>query len=580
MSRAKAARRLPAAPRRSLHMQFVRLLLLPLTVAFLLAAAGTVLVGYRAEMSAQATQRNDIADIYAHSLRKPLWDCDSTTSHGIVEALAHLPTVAAVALDDVCADRTLSSGAAIDAPRREMLARTVMYRDELQRDFTVGQLRIQFHPTSIRSTAMAVLWRYLAIFVVMLAVMLAGAALVFRRIVGQPLAGFRAAIDAHRPADDVQPSSAFSQAPRRNDELTDVMCAYDDLMQELHWRFKRQAALAHCAHTLLATSATDERPLVSVLDSVLQAVAAQRIYLVENTDDAHDAPAMTLTALAGAPLPDTPAVQAYCDAYARWRERFEAREQIVGNVADLPASEQAVLNLQAVQSLAAVPVWGQNHWYGFLCVHDLRRERRWSDDERIFLQTVADMIGAYQENDSHTRELAAVINKLRDNEKALMEIARRDPLTGLGNRIVLEEELSRAILRAQRAGHEGYVLLIDLDGFKPINDNYGHALGDFVLQEVARRLRTAVRRTDTVTRLGGDEFVVIIESGTLPCDLATLTAKLADAIAAPLLHDGHTLIVGASIGAARFPSDGTSSVPLLAQADQAMYAAKHLARQA
>src|SRR5690606_30960087 len=112
-------------------------------------------------------------------------------------------------------------------------------------------------------------------------------------------------------------------------------------------------------------------------------------------------------------------------------------------------------------------------------------------------------------------ELATVIGKLRNNEKALMQVVRVDSLTGLGNRIVLEEDLSFAVALALAEKSEGYLLLIDLDGFKIINDTHGHNAGDYVLQEVARRLRSAIRSSDTIARLGGDEFAVVLEGRSL-----------------------------------------------------------------
>lgn len=191
---------------------------------------------------------------------------------------------------------------------------------------------------------------------------------------------------------------------------------------------------------------------------------------------------------------------------------------------------------------------------------------------------MADIIGASLENDRQLRQLADAVEKLRDNEKTLMQLARRDPLTGLGNRLTLEEELERAVLRAQRNGQEGYLLLIDLNDFKLINDTYGHACGDLVLRVVAFRLKAAVRRTDIVTRYGGDEFVIIVESGPEPLDTDIIRAKLIETVSLPQTHDDATMTVGASIGFARFPTDGRSAAELLAHADRAMYRDKNVGR--
>lgn len=175
-------------------------------------------------------------------------------------------------------------------------------------------------------------------------------------------------------------------------------------------------------------------------------------------------------------------------------------------------------------------------------------------------------------------ELASVIEKLRNNEKALLQVVRVEPLTGLGNRIVLEEELSFAVALALLENSEGYLLLIDLDDFKIINDTHGHNAGDYVLQEVARRLRTAVRSTDTVARLGGDEFAVVLEGKSLAKAIPDLVQTLVGLISAPIEYEGKTLTVGASIGIASFPSDGSNLKTLLAHADRAMYATKQRKR--
>ena len=163
---------------------------------------------------------------------------------------------------------------------------------------------------------------------------------------------------------------------------------------------------------------------------------------------------------------------------------------------------------------------------------------------------------------------------MRNNEKHLVNAARRDQLTGLGNRLALEEALDRAIDRAQRSGHSGHVLLLDLNRFKPINDTHGHATGDEVLKKVAERLLASVRSTDTVARLGGDEFVVVIEDPTSAAALIKVGDTIREAIAQPIFLDGIELRVHASVGTASFPQDSLDSASLLAHADKAMYATK------
>ncbi len=158
-------------------------------------------------------------------------------------------------------------------------------------------------------------------------------------------------------------------------------------------------------------------------------------------------------------------------------------------------------------------------------------------------------------------------------EAELREKALHDALTGLPNRTLLNDRLASAVSGAQRQNVALSVLLLDLDGFKEVNDTWGHHAGDLVLVEVATRLTSALRDSDTAARLGGDEFVVLLP-GT-PVEGAVEAARtLVELIAAPIIIDGSSRTVGASIGISAFPDDGRSAEVLLARADTAMYEAK------
>lgn len=154
------------------------------------------------------------------------------------------------------------------------------------------------------------------------------------------------------------------------------------------------------------------------------------------------------------------------------------------------------------------------------------------------------------------------------------ELARRDPLTGLANRLLLRESLDASLERLNRFGEPCAVLLLDLDRFKPVNDTLGHALGDALLVKVADRLRSAVRTSDTVARVGGDEFVVIQGAVGQPEDAAVLARRLVDLIGRTYIIDGQLLTIGASVGIALAPQDGKDADRLLKQADLALYRAK------
>lgn len=152
--------------------------------------------------------------------------------------------------------------------------------------------------------------------------------------------------------------------------------------------------------------------------------------------------------------------------------------------------------------------------------------------------------------------------------------AMRDPLTGLPNRALFLDRAEQAIRAATRTGGRGAVLVLDLDGFKAVNDTRGHQAGDALLVEVGTRLCARVRASDTIARLGGDEFSVLLNGDVDTGDSARIARELQAAIEDPILIDGHTCRVSASIGRAHYPADGTEVTALLELADHAMYANK------
>lgn len=178
-----------------------------------------------------------------------------------------------------------------------------------------------------------------------------------------------------------------------------------------------------------------------------------------------------------------------------------------------------------------------------------------------------------QRVESRTRELELANSSLRENERTLSQLARQDALTGLGNRIALEEEMARAIGRSGRLGTGVAVMLIDLDSFKPINDAHGHGVGDEVLRQVALRLKKSTRRNDTLARLGGDEFVVVLEGRNVVTDAYGVAEKILAGLDAEIAVQGHGLRIGASIGIALL-SGRESPDDLVRRADVAMYRAK------
>lgn len=170
-----------------------------------------------------------------------------------------------------------------------------------------------------------------------------------------------------------------------------------------------------------------------------------------------------------------------------------------------------------------------------------------------------------------TKEIEAVNTQLRHKERELRYMALHDSLTGLANRTLMNDSLKRAIARADRDLTVVAVLLIDLDGFKEVNDSYGHAAGDLVLQVVAARLRKITRISDVTARLGGDEFVVVLEDIHGIEDAVRIAEKLVKELSRPVEGGLH---VSASVGIALTGSEPVTADALLKKADKAMYEAK------
>ena len=173
--------------------------------------------------------------------------------------------------------------------------------------------------------------------------------------------------------------------------------------------------------------------------------------------------------------------------------------------------------------------------------------------------------------------LRDLTDRKRD-EAHIRHLARHDALTNLPNRYKLEERLSSTLASAAEAGSEVAVLYLDLDRFKPVNDLLGHAAGDALLTQVAKRLLVEVRPADTVARLGGDEFVLVLADLSGPEKAALTAARISETLRSPFLIEGHRVEIGVSIGIALFPSDGANGEALLRAADTAMYRAKEKAR--
>lgn len=175
---------------------------------------------------------------------------------------------------------------------------------------------------------------------------------------------------------------------------------------------------------------------------------------------------------------------------------------------------------------------------------------------------------------THYVSIATDITERHARDEHQRYLATHDPLTNLANRVLLYDRIEMELRRSRRGEKAFAILFIDLDGFKAINDEHGHRLGDVLLREVAQRLKVQVRAADTVSRLGGDEFIVILTDVQSKENAVAIAGKVTESIRMPYHIDDRDLRVQASIGISLYPDHGSEPETLIHAADQAMYQAK------
>lgn len=180
---------------------------------------------------------------------------------------------------------------------------------------------------------------------------------------------------------------------------------------------------------------------------------------------------------------------------------------------------------------------------------------------------------------NHALALAMKMTReLREGEERMRHMAQHDPLTHLPNRALFSDRLSQAIATARRKHGRLALMFVDLDHFKPVNDSYGHAVGDLLLQDLASRLQACLRESDSAGRVGGDEFVVLLPDIAGAEDALPVAEKIRAALGRPMAVGDRMLQVSASIGVAVFPEHGEDEIRLSKSADDAMYRAKAAGR--
>ena len=175
---------------------------------------------------------------------------------------------------------------------------------------------------------------------------------------------------------------------------------------------------------------------------------------------------------------------------------------------------------------------------------------------------------------THYIAIFSDISKQKESEERLYYLAHYDNLSKLPNRLAFNDRLHQAISRARRVQNKVAVMFLDLDGFKEVNDTLGHDAGDEVIREVAIRLGSATRETDTIARFGGDEFTILLTEIEAKEGIEIAAQKIIDAVSEPIRINSTDARVTTSIGISLYPQDSDDSETLIRQADMAMYAAK------
>jgi len=239
-----------------------------------------------------------------------------------------------------------------------------------------------------------------------------------------------------------------------------------------------------------------------------------------------------------------------------------AAEEVIGRNPKVLASgrHSQAFYLNMWQQLDA-----QGSWQGEICN---RRKNGRSYFEWLSIKRVTDSKGAV----THFVAVFSDISARKANEQRMKRLAHFDPLTDLPNRTLFADRLHQGIAQSQRERKQMALMFVDLDKFKPVNDDLGHAVGDALLKAVAERLLKCVQRdSDTVARIGGDEFVVLMLEMRTIQDVMTVALKIRDALAQPFDLAAHMISISASIGVAVYPEHGLDGVTLMNHADAAMY---------
>ncbi len=364
-------------------------------------------------------------------------------------------------------------------------------------------------------------------------------------------------------------------------DLADTMAKAEAVMQGqslVHFENRYRHKQGHAVYlSWSAQSSKQERVRVGVardVSAVRQAQARQQLLyaIAEATHQTEDLPALHQQ-IASLLSPLLPLQHLRIAFGGSAREPWQVLAvPVTGKVSAAPELDEQTLCRRVVQSnerewaepkqncgWLALPLPGAEVLQGVLLLHP-GIGQRYQPDDLALLDYLAGQLGAAIERKTMLLRL--------------QQLALYDSLTGLANRTLLLDRLQSALQRASRDEQPLALLYLDLDRFKQVNDNFGHTVGDLLLQQTAQRILQVVRQTDTVARFGGDEFVVLLEQLHHVDTALVVAEKIRQALTRPFLLAEQQLLITPSIGLALFPLHGTDSRQLLQRADSAMYQAK------
>lgn len=247
-----------------------------------------------------------------------------------------------------------------------------------------------------------------------------------------------------------------------------------------------------------------------------------------------------------------------------WIQELQTNKMVnIGDTKNMPksaAEEQSQLIRQNVKSLVSVPVEGEDRIKGFIGIDSVKRHKKWLSEDIKLLNVLSNT-------------LSDALTKLT-SEKKIEYMAYYDDLTDLPNRFLFNERVNVSIKSSKERKNPIYVLFMDLDNFKSVNDTIGHDGGDYVLKAVAENLKARVRKKDTVARFGGDEFMILLNGVKNQNELCQIADNIMSIFSKPINIHGQEFFISGSAGISTYPTDGEDPETLIKNADTAMYEAK------